>query len=274
MSLRDVRREFKELPLASLDLPQLDARLDRDRDKVQDLSRDIARRGVILPLAVVQNGDRYEIVDGTTRFMAAQMAGLAVVPCMVYPEKSAALEGVKYAANLFRLDMTPAEEAVFFNELLIGECGNDFEKLCALVNRGEAYVDSRLALLNGDEQIFDAVRQNKIKLGVAAELNKIADESWRRHYLHYAIRGGSTVSMVAGWVSDHKRLYETDHPAPPSTTAPSAPIVASTFNPMRCECCGKVDPRYIPRQVSIHDHCWLAVIEPIIESYRAQNSQP
>ena len=274
MSLRDVQREFKELPLAALDRPELDARIARDPDKLEELARDIAKRGVILPLAVVRTGERYEIVDGFTRYLAATRAGLATVPCMIYPSKDVALEGVKFAANLYRLDMTPAEEAVFFNELLIGECANDFEKLCSVLGKGEAYVDNRLALLNGDEQIFHAVRENQIKLGVAAELNKIADESWRRYYLNHAIRGGATVAMVTGWVSEHRRLYESEQPAPAASPAASTPIAASTFDPMRCECCGKVDPRFIPQQIAIHTHCWHAVIEPIIEAYRAQNSQP
>src|SRR6478672_3296438 len=99
-------REFKHLPLAALDAPQLDARLQRDPAKVEELAHDIARRGIILPLAVVRVGERYEIIDGLTRYIAATMAHRATAPCMIYPTKDKALEGVKYAANLFRLDMT------------------------------------------------------------------------------------------------------------------------------------------------------------------------
>jgi len=150
MNLREVPREFKELPLAALDRPALDARISRNDEQLDELAGDIARRGVILPLAVVRTGERYEIVDGFCRFVASMRAGLVVVPCMIYPSTDVALQGVKYAANLFRQEMSPAEEAVFFHELLTHECGGDIEILCTLVNRKLAYVDIRLALLHGD----------------------------------------------------------------------------------------------------------------------------
>lgn len=271
MSLRDVQREFKELPLASLDAPQLDARLQRDPEKVEELARDIARRGIILPLAVVRVGERYEIIDGFTRFIAATRAQLATAPCMIYPSKDTALEGVKYAANLFRLDMTPAEEAIFFAELLKHECGDDFEKLCTLVGRGEAYVDSRLALLNGDEEIFTAVKADQIKLGVAHKLNEIRDESWRRHYLRHAVKEGATVAVVTGWVAQHKALYESDREAPPSTPAPAiGPGVASTYDPNRCYVCGESD-QHVPELLSVHTHCRLAVLDKVMAAYHGGN---
>jgi len=272
MSLRDVTREFKELPLAVIDPPELDARLDRDPHKVEELSKDIAKRGVILPIAVARTGDRYEVVDGQTRYIAARMAQLATIPCVIYPSKDVALEGVKYAANLFRIDMSPADEAVFFNELLQKECGDDFEQLCTLVGRGEAYVDSRLALLNGDVEIFEAVRAGQIKLGVAAELNKIPDESWRRWYLHHAIKGGATVAMVTGWVSEWRSTHASDAPARPDTPAPAVQVVENSYNPHRCEICGKVDPRYVPETISVHTHCRVAILEPLLEAYRGGTS--
>jgi len=271
VSLRDVVREFKELPLAVLDRPALDARIDRDSEKVDELARDVAKRGVILPIAVVRTGDRYEIIDGFTRYLAAQRAQLVAIPCVIYPTKDVALEGVKYAANLFRIDMTPAEEAVFFNELFERECEHDIDKVCALVGRTEFYVDSRLQLLNGDGEVFDAVKAGTIKLGVAAELNKIVADDWRRHYLHHAIKGGATVAMVTGWRADLERWFTADNPTPPPTPEPVAPVAAAVYDPMRCYVCGKSDHRYIPEQVSVHTHCKVAILEPMLEAYHGGN---
>lgn len=267
MSLLHDERELKYLPLAVLDLPELDARIARDPIQMDELTSDIAKRGVILPLAVVRTGDRYEIVDGTSRFLAAARAGLAAVPCTIYPSKDVALEGVKYAANLFRLDMTPAEEAKFLHELLYHECGEDFEKLCALVNRGATYVNNRLELLAGDEDVFEAVRLDQISLGVAALLNSIGKEDYRRYYLRLAIRDGWTVAMATSAVSEWKKLYEGMRVDAPATPAPSGAVIVSTYDPHHCVVCRKTDPRYIPEQVSVHTHCKLAVLEPLLDSY-------
>jgi ParB/RepB/Spo0J family partition protein len=270
MSLRDVPREFKELPLSVLDPPAIDARMDRDEDQLDELAGDIAQRGVILPLAVVRSDGRYEIVDGLCRFIAAGRAGLVVVPCMVYPSKDLALEGVKYAANLFRLDMSAAEEATFFHHLFLHECGEDLDRVCAVVKRKRGYVEARLELILGDPEVFDAVKKKQITLGVAKELNTIPAADYRRYYLHHAIKGGATVTTVAGWVQEWKALYERRVESPPPEPAVIGIAATPAFDPFRCYVCGKSDARHIPEQVSIHSECKFAILDRLLEAYHGE----
>jgi ParB/RepB/Spo0J family partition protein len=270
MNLREITREFKDIPLHLLDPPQLDARMDRSEEQLEELAVDIGRRGVILPLAVVPVDGRYEIVDGYCRYLASRRAQLVCVPCVVYPEKDTALEGVKYAANLFRQDMSAAEEATFFHHLFAHECGQDIDQVCALVNRKRSYVDARLQLVLGDEDVFEAVRRKEITLGVAAELNKIPAEDYRRYYLRHAIKSGATVGVVTGWVAEWKAIYANRVDDQPPPAPASAPIVTSSYDPFRCYICGKTDPRHIPEQVSIHAHCKLAILDPMLDAYRGE----
>jgi ParB/RepB/Spo0J family partition protein len=195
---RDSRRD--------IDAPELDARLGRDPEKLEELARDILRRGLIEPIKVFAKGDRFEVIDGFRRFLATRGRPDRDRVLRV-PSKAVALEGIKYAANAFREDMSPAEEAIMFFSLLRDECEGDIERLCALVNKKLSYVDNRLALVNGDELVFEAVKDRKITLGVAAELNKLPDDGWRRYYLEHAIQGGATVAVVSGWVTEWKNMY-------------------------------------------------------------------
>jgi ParB/RepB/Spo0J family partition protein len=270
MSPAPMTREFKELPLGLLDRPQLDARIARDPEKLDELASDILRRGVIMPLAVVRTDARFEVVDGFRRYLAAVRAGLVVVPCFIYPTKDLALEGVKYAANAFREDMSPAEEAIFFHELLTHECAADIEQLCALVNKKLSYVDNRLALLAGDEVVFDALRHRQISIGVAQELNKCPAEDYRRYYLTFAIRDGATVSTVSGWIAEWRRTHENL----PQPDAPALEGIAATaaavYDVHRCYVCRKSDPRRIPQQVPIHPECLIAVLDDLLAAYRGE----
>lgn len=265
-------RTFKELPLKLLDRPGLDARIARDPEKLEELARDILRRGLIYPIAVVPVGERYEVVDGQRRYLACKSAGLTTVMCVVYPTKNAAIEGVKYAANAFREDMSPAEEAVFFHELLVTECGHDIEQVCALVNKRLSYVDDRLALLNGDELVFEALRARSITVGVAHELNKITTAEHRRYYLHHAVDEGATIAVVNGWVGEWRKMF--GGPAAPAMTAtePAVIVPQPASDPFQCVICGKSDQRFIPEQLSVHTHCKLAILEPLLESARAGSS--
>jgi ParB family chromosome partitioning protein len=270
VSTTPTSRSTVVLPLADIDAPELDARLGRDPEKLEELSRDILRRGLIEPVKVFAKGDRFELVDGFRRFLATKNAGLTVIECFVYPSKATALEGIKYAANAFREDMSPAEEAIYFFQLLRTECENDIERLAALVGKKIYYVDSRLQLVMGDELVFEAVKDRKITLGVAAELNALPDDSWRRYYLQHAIQSGATVALVSGWVMEWKNMYgaRVESPEPPAPA--SASVYVSTYDPLKCVVCQQNDPRQVPEQISVHTSCKVAILEKLLAAYRGE----
>jgi ParB/RepB/Spo0J family partition protein len=254
------------IALELIDAPQLDARLDRDPEKLEELGRDIMRRGLIEPIKVVSVPPRFEVVDGYRRYLASKAAGLPSIECFVYDTKTEALEGVKYAANIFREDMSIADEAVMFHELLTHECGNDIERLAALTGKRISYIDNRLSLLAGDELVFEALKAREITIGVAHELNKLPAADYRRYYLKHAIKTGATVGVVRGWVTEWHAMYSDRGEPQPAAPAPAAQGVSQHFDPSYCYVCRKSDPRFIPEQVSIHTHCKLATLDPLLNT--------
>jgi ParB/RepB/Spo0J family partition protein len=261
-------RELRVIALALVDDPNLDARIERDDNGIEELGRDIARRGQIDPIHVFTKGERFEAVDGQTRCIAMRRQGLTDVEAFVYPSQTLALEGVKYAANIFRTDMSAADEAKMFYELFTNECEQDIERLAALVNKNRSYVDARLQLVLGDDLIFQAVKDKKIKLGVAAELNKIDKADYRRYYLHHAIEQGVTVAIAIKWVSD----YRAQHADRPQAEAPASdaqqPIITSGYDPLCCNICGQNDPRELPVMIAVHPSCRLRILEPMVAAWR------
>ena len=265
-----IARDLKTLDVSEVDRPDLDARIERDPVRVEELARDILRRGLIYPMHVFAKSPRYEIVDGFTRFLATVQAGLTTIDAFVYPSKDVALEGVKYAANIFRLEMTPVDEAKMFDELLHNECGDDMDKLCPLVGKSYNYVSNRLALLHGDELVLDAVKDGKIKLGVAEQLNKISDPSWCRYYLHHAIESQAPVGVVVGWVAEFKKQQGApERPAPPAEMATGGGAPAA-YDPHRCYICGKSDPRRLTIELRVHNSCREAILDAMLEGIKPE----
>lgn len=258
-------REYRaEMPLGLIDPPELDARLGRDESKLDELAQDIQKRGLIFPLAIVRNGERFNVVDGYRRYLASTRAGLVVVPVFIYATKASALEGVKYAANALREEMSPADEANFFDELMKHHCAGDIEQVCALVGKSFNYVSGRLELFNGYPEVFEAVRARKITLGVAAELNKLTDKSYLNYYLESAMKSGATVTAVQGWIQEWKRVIG-DVPQAPAAAARETTIApGSTDDPFACIVCGRSDHHYAIRHKPIHTHCELAILRPLL----------
>lgn len=271
MSVTPTSRTSVVIALALIDDPELDVRIDRDPVKLEELARDLLRRGLIEPIKVFRKGDRFEIVDGFRRFLAAKSAGLTEIECFVTDEPPAVREGLKYAANIFREDMSPADEAIAFARLLRDHCGDDIERLVAMTGKKLSYIDNRLALVNGDELVFEAVKERRIPLGVAAELNKWPDDGWRRYYLTHAIQGGATVATVTGWLTEWKNMYGAQVEQPAAPAAPAASVYVSTYDPLTCVVCRKNDPRQIPIQISVHESCNVAILEGLLAAFRGES---
>lgn len=259
----------RDVPIHLIDEPVLASRLGMDEEKLAELTASIRERGILQRLLLAVVGDRFEVIAGHRRFLAAQRAGLVAVPADVYPTKDAALEGAKHAENRFREDLSPAEEASYFDDLLTRDCDGDVEKLCAQVGESFDYVSSRLLLFQGCKEVFAALAERKIKLGVAIELNKVTDEIVRRALLHDCIVGGATIAIARGMVADWKRTNDLGSQPLGEVAAASMPGPAPTSNYFTCACCGRTDNVHLMQPVNIHTHCKLAIFDPLIEAYNS-----
>jgi ParB/RepB/Spo0J family partition protein len=161
VSVAPVSRSTRVIPVADIDAPELDARLGRDPEKLEELARDILRRGLIEPIKVFVKGDRFEVIDGFRRFLATKSAGLTEIECFVFP-----LEGGRARRDQVRGERVPRRheprrrgDHVFL--AAARRVRGRHRTLCALVNKKLSYVDNRLALVNGDELVFEAVKDRK-----------------------------------------------------------------------------------------------------------------
>lgn len=267
MSVAQAPREFKELPLSLIDEPALPSRSAMSDERMDALVSSIRAIGLQQPMIVARVGERFEVIAGHRRRIACGRAGLVTAPCIVYPSKDVDLTVVQAHENSRREDLNPCEEALWFAELLEGPCGGDIEKLCAMVGEKLSYVDGRLALLRGDPEIFQALERGQIRIGVAHELNKCPDEKYRRYYLKLAIQSGATVALVVGWITEWKNLFGAPQPDAPAVEPSVAAMPTEQKNPFTCEVCGKSDHVHLILHVPVHQHCKLAILDPLLKTY-------
>jgi len=258
--------ERRDVPIDLVDDPALASRSEMDDEKMIELVASIRAVGIIQPIALVARGDRFEVVAGHRRAVAARRVGLPMIPATVYPPNHPALRIIQAHENGRREDVNPVDEAFWFAELFETECGQDIDRLAGLVGENVSYVDSRLQLLELDDATRDALRAGAIKIGVARELMKITDLHYRNYFLAHAIKSGATVAVVCAWVLDWRNTHGAAHPAPPAPSEPAIVGSGATYDPMRCAICGKSDPRYLPETISVHQHCRLAILEPMLRA--------
>tara|TARA_B110000438_G_scaffold225526_1_gene219593 strand:+ start:181 stop:1041 length:861 start_codon:yes stop_codon:yes gene_type:complete len=159
-------------PIGDLNRNRFQPRLNFDENKLEELAQSIKKNGIIQPIAVRtdrNNNERYEIVAGERRWLAAQKAGLHEVPIVVLDlNDNEALE-VAIVENIQRDDLNIIEEAKGYKRLA-DEFGYDHEKIAKFMSKSRSHVSNTLRLLNLSEDIIGMIQEGNITAGQARPL--------------------------------------------------------------------------------------------------------
>jgi len=178
--------------------PEISMRLQTDKSHIEQLSTSIEKLGLINPITVKRAGKYYEVVAGFRRYLAIKALKWKTVPSIVLEESSDIAVGIMTAENYDREDVNIFDEAMYLKKL-INKTGLTQKVLSKAINRSESYVSERVAILEYEPELRDALYSGKISFSVARELNKIADESERLQYIRYAIENGCTPDIAKRW---------------------------------------------------------------------------
>ncbi|MFQ5768040.1 MAG: ParB/RepB/Spo0J family partition protein, partial [Acidobacteriota bacterium] len=111
----------------------------RQFDDIEQLVASIQNRGVLEPLLVRRDQDRYQIIAGERRFRAAQKAGLSQIPCIELDVDEEGCLEISLVENLQRRDLLPFEEADALQQLRL-QFGYTHEELARKLSRSRTAI--------------------------------------------------------------------------------------------------------------------------------------
>jgi len=198
---KPTKDKIAEVNLSLIDEPKVIDRMEISSEAITELAMSISEIGLLQPILLRKDGDRYEVIAGHRRFLAHKLLGLKVIKAVirVMDDQEAAL--ARATENLGRVDLTPIEEATVFHNLVYihnltcDEIGRKFGKSPGLIKR-------RMDLLKMPPQLQKAVHEKKIAISVAEELWPITDVSVLDYYLSFALDGGCTKDVARQWCKD------------------------------------------------------------------------
>lgn len=144
-------------------------RKEFDQDALEALVASIKEKGVLQPLLVRKQGDKFEIIAGERRWRASKLAGLKEVPVIIKDLNDREVLEVALVENLLRENLSAIEEAEGFQRL-IDEFSHTQEVLSQIVGKSRSHIANTLRLLNLPDDVKDLVRENKISAGHARAL--------------------------------------------------------------------------------------------------------
>jgi ParB/RepB/Spo0J family partition protein len=247
-----VMPEIRDIPLSLIDKPETVLGFDERYEDIDDLIADIRKNGLIYPIIVEANGDRYRVRDGLRRWHACHRVPLFNVRCIVHGEGDPPAEEVKLKGNLLRKDNTDAEIAAWLGELATTH-KRSLEEICQMVGRSEEWVNSRVDLLRGDPEVLMALARREINFSQARVLNRCKDPDWRAMGLHYAVADNLPARKLEEYFIRNCSAPQVQVQQQPAPTNGETPVAAAEPGIVCWHCGGFRDPQ---NMVNIWLHRW------------------
>ena len=158
--------------------------------KLEELSQSIKKNGIIQPIAVRQNksnSEKYEIVAGERRWLAAQRAGLHEIPVNILDLSDVESLEVAIVENVQRDDLSPIEEARGYKRLS-DEFKYDHDSISKLMSKSRSHISNTLRLLTLPSDVIVMLEEGTLTTGQARPLiglvnaSAIAEEIVTKNY--------------------------------------------------------------------------------------------
>ncbi|MCA1834346.1 MAG: ParB/RepB/Spo0J family partition protein [Actinobacteria bacterium] len=266
--------DIRTIPIALIDPPDLAMREKMSDAGLEALADSLRRHGLLQNIGVIVAGDRFRVVYGHRRRLAAELAGLEQLAARVFPEGTADEQALKIDENEEQEPVNAAAQATYYRELLDERCDGDVRKLVRLVRRAESFLLDRLDLTRGDEQVLDALRRNRINLSVAKELNKVNEELYRRLYLHDAMHQGlnaRAIRVLRQTRDRDRRLAEAAQPGAAPLVEPSTEVALESLD--ACLICGSESDQHEMSYRKVHRSCATLMMRDRNDAARERSSK-
>jgi ParB family chromosome partitioning protein len=199
----DTETTVKKINIESISANEEQPRKNFDEGKIVQLSQSIKEHGIIQPLILNREKDKYIIVAGERRWRAARLAGLKEVPAIVMSLSDRDILEISLIENIQRQDLNPIEEAIAYKKLI-----NDFklkqEELANKIGKSRTAITNCMRLLNLDSRVQDYLINGLITEGHGRTLLTLEDKNSQYELAKSIIKNDLTVRQVEKLVKDIK----------------------------------------------------------------------
>jgi ParB family chromosome partitioning protein len=185
-------------------------RREFDEQQLSELAESIKRHGVLQPIIVMREGDKYHIVAGERRYRASVSAGLTHVPAIVRSLEE--LERVELALieNIQRVDLSPLEQALSVYKLQ-QQFNLALEDVAKKLGKAPSTISNLTRLLQLPDAAREALRQGKISEGHARAILALkGNESKQDELLRCILDNSWSVRQAEQFVTSTKKGATSD----------------------------------------------------------------
>ena len=192
-----------EVPITKVVRDEDQPRKEFAPEALEALANSIKEHGVLQPLVVVKEGDKYKIVAGERRFRASKMAGLEKVPVIIRTLEAQERLEISIIENAQREDLNAIEMATAYAKLK-SQFNLSEAEIAERVGKSKSAVVNTMRLLNLADDVKKAMVEHKLSEGVMRPLIG-ADEELVEKILPKIIEEGWTARRVEKEMAEKKQ---------------------------------------------------------------------
>lgn len=185
-------------------------RKEFDEESLEELSASIREKGIIQPILVEKEGDKFKIVAGERRYRAAKKAELKRVPVVFGSFSEREKLEIALIENIQREALSPIEEAKAYNSLMLSGDLNqkDLEKI---TGKKRSTIANSMRLLKLPPEMQEALSSGDITPGHARAILSVMDPANQQLIFKKIIDGFLSVresEKLASFYNGEKRISE------------------------------------------------------------------
>mgnify|MGYP001342339816 FL=1 len=192
---------FNEISVDSIDLNPFQPRTNFNKKDIDNLASSIKVLGLIQPITVKVDNDRYELISGERRLRAFKLLKINNIPAYVRKADDQASLEMALVENIQRKDLDPIEIAISYSRL-IDELNISQEDMSKRVGKDRSTISNYIRLLRLDPIIQSGIRDNFISMGHGRTLINIDSKEKQLIIYEKILRSGLSVRQTEKIVKD------------------------------------------------------------------------
>lgn len=150
-------------------------RREFEQESIKELAQSIKQYGILQPLIVTPEGDKYMIIAGERRFRAAGLANLEFLPALIRSSEELERLEIGLIENVQRVDLSPLDQAVSIARL--NEQFNvDYKEIAKRLGKAHTSILNTVRLLQLTDEAKKALSGGSITEGHAKALLALKDD--------------------------------------------------------------------------------------------------
>lgn len=198
---QSVQPQVIMVPLEKIEAnPQQPRKIFKD-EGMEELTGSIKEYGVLQPIILKDEKERYTIIAGERRYRAAQLAGLEKIPAIIKTMETKEAALIALVENVQREDLNFLEEARAYKKLM-----DDFNltqgEIAEKVNKRQSTISNKIRVLSLPEDVQEQLVDNRLTERHARALLKLKDDEDRKQVMERIVANGLNVKQTEKLIED------------------------------------------------------------------------